>query len=232
MRIKSTVIPSKAGGSSPVALMKIRRLGAFGATLTMTALLLFFSLPVLAEETKTPVTYAPPGCEFSVTFPSEPYKTRRCDGDDQSQCYEQVSYTRVFDTESTVNFRVTCNPIGPDIAAYYSEDVMKATLKAMTKRSVVKTFNTSFRDEKTYKQAGLVGEGKSGALPTIYIAQLWIGKNSAFSVEGELIGESADAPDQLFSEVLKSVHAIDTSEKPQEKQEEKQEEKPEDKKGE
>ena len=186
-------------------------------------LLLFFSAH--AEEAKTPVTYEPPGCEFSVTFPSEPYKTRRCDDNNEKQCYEQVSYTRVFDTESTVNFRVTCNPIGPDIAAYYTEDVMKATLKAMTKRSIVKTFNTSFRDEKTYKQAGLVGEGKSGALPTIYIAQLWIGKNSAFSVEGELIGEAAYAPDELFSEVLKSVHAIGTTEKIEEKKEEKPEDK-------
>ncbi len=217
MRIKSTVIPSETKGSSPVALMKILRLRAFGASLRMTALLLCLSLPALAQETKTPVTYAPPDCEFSIAFPSEPYKTRRCDGDDQKQCYDQISYTKVFDAESTVNFRVTCNPIGPDVAAYYTEDVMKATLKAMTKRSVVKTFNTSFRDEKTYKQAGLVGEGKSGALPTIYIAQLWIGKNSAFSVEGELIGEAADAPDKLFSEVLKSVHAVDTSEKPEEK---------------
>lgn len=222
MRINKFVMPAKAG---------IRRF-LNQAPVFAGVTIMLFTAPALAEEIKTPVTYAPPDCEFSIAFPSEPYKTRRCDDDDQKQCYDQISYTKVFDANSTVNFRVTCNPIGPDVAAYYTEDVMKATLKAMTKRSVVKTFNTSFRDEKTYKQAGLVGEGKSGTLPTIYIAQLWIGKNSAFSVEGELIGESADAPDKLFSEVLKSVHAIDAPQKSEEKPEEKKEEKPENKKGE
>jgi hypothetical protein len=177
------------------------------------ATIILFAASVFAEETKPPVTYAPSGCEFSITFPSEPYKTRRCDENKPGQCYDQISYTQVYDMESTVNFRVTCNPVGEDVTSYYTEDVMKTTLKAMTKRSVVKTFDTSFRAEENYKQAGLVGEGKSGTLPTIYIAQLWIGNHSAFSVEGELIGDAADAPDELFSQVLKSVHYVDEPEK-------------------
>ena len=46
---------------------------------------------------------------------------------------------------------------------------------------------------------------KVGNMPTIYIAQLWIGKQSAFSVEAELIGDAHDAADTLFSDVLKTI---------------------------
>jgi len=148
-------------------------------------------------------TYSPDFCEFSVTFPSEPYKSRKCESKDR--CFDQISYTQVFDMASTVNFRVICNPVGQEVLDAYSPEVMKATLKAMTKQSVVQEFNTSYRDEKTYKQAGLVGEGLSGRTPTIYIAQLWIGKTSAFSVEAELIGEPMADADELFRDVLASV---------------------------
>ena len=159
---------------------------------------------VLAEDDPKSYTYSPDHCEFTITFPQEPYTTQRCD-DEGQQCYEQISFTKVFEMQSTVNFRVLCNPIDEDIIDSYSGEVMEGTLQAMTKRSVVQTFETSFREEDNYKQAGLVGQGRSGKLPTLYIAQLWIGKKSAFSVEAELIGEAADAPDQMFSDILRSA---------------------------
>ena len=160
--------------------------------------------PAHAEEGAASHTYAPDYCEFTITFPEAPYTTRRCD-DDGARCYDQVSYTQVFDMQATVNFRVLCNPVAESVVESYSGEVMEATLRAMTKRSVVETYKTSFREEENYKQAGLVGEGKSGKLATLYIAQLWIGQKSAFSIEAELIGETADAPDELFSDILKSV---------------------------
>jgi hypothetical protein len=83
---------------------------------------------------------------------------------------------------------------------------MEATLRAMTDRSVVQTFDTTFREESGFKQAGLVGEGQSGRTPTIYIAQLWIGKTSAFSVEAELIGEAGEGAEILFRDILRSAH--------------------------
>ena len=162
--------------------------------------------PAFAAEEKAPVTYSPDFCEFSVTFPDEPYKTERCDDPEKKKCFEQTSYTQVFDLSSTVNFRVVCNKIDESVRKTYSGEVMQKTLQAMTKGTVVKTFDTSFREEDGYKQAGLVGEGKVGRLPTIYIAQLWIGDSSAFSVEAELIGSDSHDADVLFSEVLKSVH--------------------------
>ncbi len=166
------------------------------------ALVFLFSQMCLAEEATH--LYSPDPCEFSIEFPSEPYTSKRCD--DDKKCYEQTSYTQVFENlSSTVNFRVMCNPIDEKISKSYDETVMTATLKAMTKRSVVETFDVSYREEDGYRQAGLVGEGKSGKLSTLYIAQLWIGKKSAFSVEAELIGSAAPEPDKLFSDILKSA---------------------------
>lgn len=178
-------------------------------------LILFMLLPAAAfaqeENTilnnKAPLssTYAPDFCEFSVTFPSEPYTSRNCEGENGDRCYDLISYTQVYEMSSTVNFRVICNPIGEEVLKAYSPEVMMATLKAMTKNSVVEEYNTSFRDEEKYKQAGLVGEGLVGRTPTIYIAQLWIGEKSALSVEAELIGEPMEDADTLFRNVLASA---------------------------
>ncbi len=196
---------------------------AFGL-LAITTLLILSSRPAHAQE---PSSYSPEHCEFTITFPSEPYKTRRCDDQaKQETCYDQISYTKVYGLSSTVNFRVICNPINEEVYSHYSGEVMEATLKAMTNRSVVQTFDTSFREEEHFKQAGLVGEGLSGRTSTIYIAQLWIGKTSAFSVEAELIGEAAETPDKLFSDVLRSVkfkgdggEGKETGKKPEKKSE-------------
>lgn len=218
-----------------------------------TALMLLLSAPALAGEapakdSKTPATYSPPHCDFSVTFPSSPYTTRKCDEADEKKCYDMTSYTKVYDMASTVNFRVICNPIDDSVYKHYSAEVMEATLRAMTNRTVLQTFDTTYRTEDNYKQAALIGEGKSGMLPTIYIAQLWIGHGSALSVEVEMIGEAHDDADKLLSDVLRSVHYLTDEEraaklpktedadadedKEDDKKEEKAEEKPEEKKAE
>ncbi len=169
---------------------------------------MLFALPSLAQapEAAKQSVYSPAHCEFGVTFPGEPYKTRRCDEDNPEKCYDLVSYTQVFDLDTTVNFRVICNKINSEVRKTYSGDVMQATLRAMTEDTVVKTYDTSFREEEHYKQAGLVGEGEVGRSSTIYIAQLWIGDESAFSVEAEMIGSESEGADKLFSEILRSVN--------------------------
>ncbi len=191
-------------------------------------LLIILFLPlqdVLAEETQQPtnvaekdavkeqeetpsdeVTYSPDVCEFSITFPDAPYTARRCEDEEKERCYDLVSYTQVYELSSTVNFRVICNPVDENLYNDYSAQVMEATLRAMTKNSVVDEYNSDFREEEGYKQAGLAGTGRAGRAPTIYIAQLWIGKQSAFSVEAELIGNAHETADKLFSDILKTVH--------------------------
>ncbi len=200
--VRKFVMPAQAG---------IRRFLGQTPAFAGVTLLLFFS-NAMAED-KNPFTYSPPTCDFSVTFPTSPYTARKCDGEDKTKCYDMTSYTKVYDMESTINFRVTCNVIDKAVYAQYSAEVMEATLRAMTNRSVVKTFDTSFRTEEGYKQAGLVGEGQSGTLPTIYIAQLWIADGSAMSVEAEMIGGEHEDADKLLSEILKSVHFLSDDER-------------------
>ena len=162
-------------------------------------------------------TYSPDHCEFTITFPEAPYKSRRCEEGGEERCYEQISYTQVYEMSATVNFRVICNPVDESLYKDYSPEVMAATLRAMTKKSVVSEYNIDFREDEDYKQAGLVGAGQAGQMPTIFIAQLWIGKQSALSVEAELIGEAHDTADKLFSDILKSVQysGIKEIEKPE-----------------
>ena len=157
------------------------------------------------KDSLEPYVYTPEGCQFSVTFPSEPHKVERCEGEDGKKCYDLMTYTQTYDMAASVNFRVICNPIDKEIYSHYSAEIMEATLKAMTKNTIVKTYNTSFREEKNYKQAGLVGESEVGRSSTIYIAQLWIANGSALSMEAEMVGEQNEHADLLFSEVLKSV---------------------------
>jgi hypothetical protein len=186
---------------------------------------LLICAPAFAQETvKGPVTYSPEYCEFAVTFPEEPHSQRRCEDDSEEKCYDLISYTQVHEMSSTVSVRVICNPATEELFEKYSGEVMEATVKAMTEKTVVKTFDTSFREEEGYKQAGLVGEGKVGVTPTIYIAQLWIGKKSILSVEAEMTGEASEESDKLFSSILQSVHYSLNDPKPEEsKPEEKSE---------
>jgi hypothetical protein len=160
-----------------------------------------------AEDATGPYTYSPENCEFTATFPSPPEIKNRCEArNGKNLCYDEVSFTQVFDLSSTVKFNIICNEVDEALRETYSGEIMEATLAAMTKNTVVETYDTSFREEKDFKQAGLVGEGKVGKFSTLYIAQLWIGASSAMSVEAEMIGEASEEADTLFSTVLKSVN--------------------------
>lgn len=157
------------------------------------------------EEAPPIYPYAPEHCEFGIEFPEEAYIQERCEGDNDDRCYDVASFTRVHDMISTVNFRVICNPVGKEVYDTYSAEIMEATLRAMTKNTLVKTHNSDYREGEGYKQASLVGEGKAGKTDMIYIAQMWIGQKSAFTLEAELIGSAHEAADKLFSDILRSV---------------------------
>ena len=163
--------------------------------------LLAMTTPAQAEEYE----YSPDHCQFTVTFPEEPYTSRRCEKSGENRCYDLVSYTQVYEVAATINFRVICNPITEGVFDQYNEEIMKATVRAMSKKNKVKDYNSSFREQPAFKQAGLVGEGQSRNDIMIYIAQLWIGETSAFTLEAELIGEAHEVADQLFADILRSV---------------------------
>lgn len=163
--------------------------------------LLAFS-PAYAAE---PYTYSPDYCNFAITFPEKPHETKRCEGDRKDRCYNLISYTQTYEVYATVNFRVICNPVQSSVREKYTEEVAKATVRAMAEKNDLTGYRTSFRKDAAYNQAGLVGEGVEGQQPKIYISQLWVGDTSVMSVEAELIGAALEDADKLFADVMKSV---------------------------
>lgn len=172
-------------------------------------------------------TYSPDYCEFSASFPDEPYKVQECEDPEKTKCFEQVSYTQVYDLSSTVALRVVCNPSPPEIYKDYTAEVLGLTLKGMTQNNYVETINDTFREEDGYKHAGLVAQGIEGRSDKIYIAQMWIGRQSVLTLEAEMVGEPNDAGDALFSKLLENVRytGVKISKKDGDKDEEKDEEK-------
>ena len=156
-----------------------------------------------------PYTYAPANCDFRIDFPSAPLKGKRCDPDDASRCNDVTTYTHVFALDATVDFTVTCNPAEPNMYEHYGGDVMRATLGGMVGKGKLDDFQTSYKQYDDAKQATLIGTGKQGVSDKIYIAQLWIGRKSVFTVEAQMLGADNDAANDMFAGILKSVRYKD-----------------------
>lgn len=144
-------------------------------------------------------------CDFQIVLPGEPTTARRCNPDDPDECNRIITYTKVFDLDATVSFNVTCNPAEDGMYERYTGDVMKTTLEALIGKDSLTEYKTDFRETDDYKHAIIVGSGKVGDSDTIYSAQIWIGKSSVFTVEGQVIGFGGEGPDRMFAEVMASV---------------------------
>lgn len=169
--------------------------------LTFLLPLLLIAMPARAE----PFVYGPEGCEFTITFPSEPFIGRKCAPENPQQCHDIVSYTKVFDVTASLNLKVVCSPAEDKMYERYSGDVMKTTLIAMAGRGKLDEFETGFNDMKTFKMAYILGYGKKGEQDLIYNGQLFIGQTSVFSLEADIVGDYVDGADALFAEILQSV---------------------------
>lgn len=155
--------------------------------------------------------YAPDYCDFSATFPEEPYITNQCeDPNDKNTCYNLISYTKVFGLSSTVRAEIICNPGSIELYERFSTEVMEATVREMTKETVSQTFEVKSREEEKYRQTSLFGKGKKGLDETIYLAQLWVSQSSIMSVEAEMIGEQNEEADALFAEILRNIGHTET----------------------
>ncbi|QQG35634.1 MAG: hypothetical protein HYS17_08925 [Micavibrio aeruginosavorus] len=164
--------------------------------------LMLLTLPAAAE----PYTYSPEGCEFTITFPSEPLLGKKCNPDEPSQCHEVLSFTKVFDVTATLKIDVVCNPATPDMYERYSGDVMKTTLIAMAGRGKLEEMETGYNEHPNAKMAFLLGYGKNGEQDLIYNGQLWIGKKSIFSMEADITGDYITGADEMFATILQSVN--------------------------
>lgn len=161
-----------------------------------------------AQEAKTKLEspeYSPDFCEFTATFPEEPYKTHKCESDDKSTCYDLISFTKVFDLSATLSVEIICNPSTTAMYQEFTPEVMETTVRAMTKDSVLEAYEVKSRQDDQYRQAGLLGRGKKGLDETIYIAQLWIAQGSIMSVEAEISGEQIPEADKMFADILSSI---------------------------
>ncbi len=150
--------------------------------------------------------YSPEYCDFIASFPEQPLVVKQCEKqDDPSTCYDLVSYTKVFGLSSTVKIEIICNPVTPEMYEHFTPKVMEDTVRAMTKDKVTREFNVDSKDEKFYRQAGIVAQGRKGVHDTLYIAQLWTAKNSIMSVEAELFGEQTNQADILLANILNNI---------------------------
>ncbi len=163
------------------------------------------------------VRYAPEYCDFEITFPDDPYTSKRCP-QNISKCYNITSYTMVYDLTTTVDVSVTCIPSTPENYKRYSERVIKTALNGMVERVGITDYSINTQEREDVHHGALIGTGKYGRQNKIYNAQLWIGQNSIFTVEAKLIGRSHHEADLVFSEILKSIQK---KQKPTQKKEEK-----------
>ncbi len=181
------------------------------ARLFLTAAVVMMPLPAMAE----PFTYAPEKCEFSMTFPEKPYVEQKCTGGETKQCAEIVTYTKIVSPESSVNFRIICsNPPAAELARYTPE-VMKETVKQLLSDATLDGAEPKASELEGYKVASTVSAGMRGEREIIYTAQIWIGKTSLLSLEGDMSGPQHAESDKLFAEILGSMHPKDRPTKPE-----------------
>lgn len=155
---------------------------------------------------KEPYVYAPPACDFQITFPEAPVKARRCPEGPGKPCYDLTSYTMVYDLRTTVDVSVTCNPsTGGNNFDRYNENVMRAALEGMVVRRGIQNYDIGFQQYETVRSATLTGSGESGRQEKIYTAQIWVGPTSIFTLQAELVGGAHPQADAAFRDILKTL---------------------------
>lgn len=189
-------------------------------SLAMTALLLLLTpianaqekdlSDILAETTLAEgyVRHAPKDCGFEVTFPSEPYISKRCSRSSKTKvknCTKLTSYTMVYDLATSIEINVTCVPSTPAQYKKYNKDVISIALNGMVSRSNITEHEINISEDDDVRQGSLLGSTKRGKQNSLYNAQLWIGQNSIMTIEAKLIGPFHAEADTVFSEILASL---------------------------
>jgi hypothetical protein len=176
--------------------MRLLNLAVLGA-------LLFTAAPAFADG----YLYKPDGCDFQMKLPEAPYSTRRCHPDVPDKCDTKTTYTKVYGTDATINFYVSCTPMPDGSFGNYDRDVMKTMLIAMAGNGHLEKFQTAYDEDKEVKRASILGAGPSynKQHPMLYMGELWVGQHSLLTVEGELIGEAQPETDAAFAKILQSI---------------------------
>ncbi len=164
-------------------------------------LAVFLATPAFAAD----YVYAPKNCEFKITYPEQPSIAQACNPENAKDCYEASNFVRVLAMDSSVRINTTCNNAEPGMLERYSGDVMQYTLGTMAKQKVDE-YESGFNDHGVAKQAVVLGNQKQeDGTEQVYMAQLWIGKKSVFTIEGQVTGTASPEADAIFSEIFKSI---------------------------
>jgi hypothetical protein len=147
--------------------------------------------------------YAPDYCDFEITFPEKPQIMEKCIPGDE--CFTLYSYTMVYDLQTTVDVSVTCNPSSEANYERYTQNVVKAALAGMVDEKKLEEHSIRYDQQENYRSGGISGSGKTGQQDKIYTGQLWVGKNSVFTVQAELIGGEHVVADESFGIILSSI---------------------------
>lgn len=143
--------------------------------------------PAIAQA--EPFTYSPDNCEFSITFPEKPFIQTKCTEDKgQKTCTDVVTYTKVANVDSSINFRVTCDTGDATELKKYTPAIMEETLKQMMKTISLEPYNIYSDDKDGYKQAMSLSVGEKNNQLILYSGQIRIGKTSIFTLESQIIG--------------------------------------------
>lgn len=147
--------------------------------------------------------FAPDFCDFEITFPEPPAVAQKCVPN--GGCYTVNSYTMVYDLQTTVDVSVSCSPSTPARYKQYNEPVMKAAIAGMIQDQNLKNPDIQIKEYENTKSAAITGVGQKGMSEKIYSAQIWIGQNSVFTIQAELIGSTHEKADKTFRDILQSI---------------------------
>lgn len=151
--------------------------------------------------------FAPDYCDFEITFPETPAIAQNCVKEDD--CFRINRYTMVYDLQTSIDITATCNPSTPENYKRYTDPVIKAALTGMIDSRRLSEHQMKSSDHgkgaAAYRIGSISGVGMTGAQEKIYSGQLWIGQNSVFTIQAELIGLEHPEADKAFAAILSSL---------------------------
>ncbi len=171
--------------------------------LCLISLVLLSSTAYAAAVKPASQLYAPPSCDFEVTFPNKFFKSERCTN--KNDCYDVISFA-FRDKESAVDIRLTCEPkSNEDIKILKQSD-----LKIAARDLAQSTGLTSYGEDMGKMPDGTVTAvtialGMRGTKEAIYTGQYWVGDRSLLTLEAEMTGPANDQIEKIYSEILASV---------------------------
>ncbi len=149
-------------------------------------------------------------CDFTAEFPEEIFVNKRCvpsaNGSDKEICGETVSYVKVFDNNTSLDIRISCNKIDKDTYNRFSKDEILFTFESLIRGNKdIHNYGMSYSKYMKSKRAYSLASGKSGLSPMINILYLWVGENSFMSVDAKLIGDANKEADEMFTAITTSI---------------------------